>query len=209
MNRIALPLALLALAACTPGDEAAADNETGAATAAETEADRFFASLTALCGKAYEGRVVSDEAADEDMRSARLVMHVRECSDQVIRIPFHVGEDRSRTWVISRTGTGENGGLRLKHDHRHEDGSEDVLTQYGGDTATPGTATRQEFPVDQFSKDLFNREDAAVSTTNVWAMEVEPGRIFAYELRRPNRYLRAEFDLTQPVEAPPPPWGAE
>ena len=209
MNRIALPLALLALAACAPGNDAAANNEAEPVAVADSEADRFYASLTALCGKAYEGRVVSDEAADEDMRSARLVMHVRECSDQVIRIPFHVGEDRSRTWVISRTGTGENGGLRLKHDHRHEDGSEDVLTQYGGDTATPGTATRQEFPVDQFSKDLFNREDAAVSTTTVWAMEVEPGRIFAYELRRPNRYLRAEFDLTQPVEAPPPPWGAE
>ena len=205
MNRIALPLALLALAACAPENDAAANNEAEPVAVADSEADRFFASLTALCGKAYEGRVVSDEAADEDMRSARLVMHVRECSDQVIRIPFHVGEDRSRTWVISRTDTG----LRLKHDHRHEDGSEDVLTQYGGDTATPGTATRQEFPVDQFSKDLFNREDAAVSTTNVWAMEVEPGRIFAYELRRPNRYLRAEFDLTQPVEAPPPPWGAE
>ena len=150
--------------------------------------------------------MVHDRSGDVQTGCAlQLVMHVRECSADELRIPFHVGDDRSRTWVITRT----SGGLRLKHDHRHADGSEDVLTQYGGDTATPGTATRQEFPVDQFSKDLFNREDAAVSTTNVWAMEVEPGRIFAYELRRPNRYLRAEFDLTQPVEAPPPPWGAE
>lgn len=202
MKWIALPLALV-LAACTDGS--VADDQASVA-APETAADRFFASLSALCGKAYEGRVVSDEAADEDMRSSRLVMHVRECSDDTIRIPFHVGEDRSRTWVVSRA---EEGGLRLKHDHRHQDGSEDVLTQYGGDTTAPGTATRQEFPVDSFSRDLFNREGASVSTTNVWAIEIEPGQIFAYELRRPNRYLRAEFDLTRPVAPPPPPWGAE
>ena len=202
MKKITLPLAL-ALAACT--DATVADDQAPVA-AAESAADRFFASLSTLCGKAYEGRVVSNDAADEDMRGSRLVMHVRECSDDTIRIPFHVGEDRSRTWVVSRT---EAGGLRLKHDHRHPDGSEDVLTQYGGDTTGPGTATRQEFPVDSFSKDLFNREGAAVSTTNVWAMEIEPDRVFAYELRRPNRYLRAEFDLTKPVAPPPPPWGAE
>jgi hypothetical protein len=39
-------------------------------------------------------------------------------------------------------------------------------------------------------------------------MEVHPGRMFAYELRRPNRHFRVEFDLTRPVPAPPPPWGA-
>jgi hypothetical protein len=163
----------------------------------------FFASLGALCGRAYEGRVVTDDAADRDMAGQRLVMHVRDCSDDVVRIPFHVGENRSRTWVITRT----QAGLRLKHDHRHQDGSEDVLTQYGGDTVGTGTAERQEFPVDRFSKDLFNRQNAAVSTTNVWAMEVRPGRVFAYELRRPGRYFRVEFDLTRPVAPPPPPWG--
>jgi len=55
------------------------------------------------------------------------------------------------------------------------------------------------FPVDAFSIDLFNAGNAAVSTTNVWAMEVHPGRMFAYELRRPNRHFRVEFDLTKPV----------
>jgi hypothetical protein len=28
---------------------------------------------------------------------------------------------------------------------------------------------------------------------------VHPGRVYAYELRRPNRYLRVEFDLTRPL----------
>ena len=165
----------------------------------------FFEKLRALCGKAYEGRIVSAPvASDAAFAGKRLVMHVRDCSADAIRIQFHVGEDRSRTWVITRTPTG----LRLKHDHRHEDGSEDVLTQYGGDIIDPGSAERQEFPVDQFSKDLFNRQNAAVSTANVWAVEVHPGRTFAYELRREGRHFRVEFDLTRPVAAPPPPWGS-
>jgi len=165
--------------------------------------DRFFAALGALCGRAYEGRVVTSDAADREMATQRLVMHVRSCEGDTIRIPFHVGDDRSRTWAITRTAAG----LRLKHDHRHEDGSEDALTQYGGDTAEAGTAMRQEFPVDRFSQDLFVRQDRTVSTTNVWAMEVHPGRVFAYELRREGRYLRVEFDLSRPVAAPPAPWG--
>ena len=164
----------------------------------------FFEAVSAHCGKAYEGRLVTNDAADADMAAARLVMEVRACAADEIRIPFHVGEDRSRTWLLTRTGVG----LRLKHDHRHKDGSEDALTQYGGDTAAPGTASRQEFPADMYSKDLFLREGRPVSVENVWAMEIGPTR-FAYELRRPDRHFRVEFDLTTPVAPPPPPWGAE
>ncbi|HZF43189.1 MAG TPA: hypothetical protein VEZ48_07245 [Sphingomonadaceae bacterium] len=176
----------------------------GCATVPAPEpADAFFARLGSLCGKAYAGRVVSTDAADADMRGKPLVMHVRECSAEAIRIPFHVGADRSRTWVVTRTA----GGLRLKHDHRHADGGEDVLTQYGGDSAG-GTAVRQSFPADAFSQALFRDKGNPASVTNVWAMELRPGRTFAYELRRPGRFFRVEFDLSAPVAAPPPPWGA-
>ena len=130
-------------------------------------------------------------------------MHVRECGADVIRVPFHVGDDHSRTWVISRT---ENG-LRLKHDHRHEDGSEDAVTQYGGDSIDHPMTTRAEFPVDQFSIDMFNREGLTASVTNVWAMEIDD-KVFAYELSRENRFFRVEFDLTTPAPTPPAPWGA-
>ena len=170
-------------------------------------ADAFMARLQAHCGKAYEGRVVTSDPADTAFAGKKLVMHVRECRPGELRIPFHVGDDRSRTWVVTRTATG----LRLKHDHRHADGSPDELTMYGGDTATPGTASRQEFPVDADSTALFTRTNRTVSNTNVLAMEVTPA-IFAYELRRPpipgGRFFRVEFDLTRPVAAPPPPWGA-
>lgn len=193
MRHFVIAAAALLTTACAP-------------PAAEVSAhDQFFAALNTLCGQSFAGRVVTTDAADADFANAQLVMHVRECSANEIRIPFHVGEDRSRTWVISRT----DAGLRLKHDHRHEDGSEDVLTQYGGDTIDEGEATRQEFPADEFSKQLFRDNDIPVSVDNVWAMEVHPERMFAYELRRPNRHFRVEFDLSQAVPAPAPPWGSE
>ena len=170
----------------------------------------FFAGLLALCGQAFEGRIASTDAADASMAEQRLVMHVRECEGDEIRIPFHVGADRSRTWVLTRTTTG----LRLKHDHRHEDGASDALTMYGGDTAAPGSATQQDFPVDAESIALFTREGRAVSTTNTWTLEHRQGRRFAYVLSRPAagdhpaRHFRVEFDLSKPVPAPPAPWGA-
>ena len=185
----ALPLlVLLGLAACaTPPAEPA------------TPAEAFFARLSALCGKSYEGRVTADApTASPDFAGKRLVMHVRDCSATEVRIPFHVGEDRSRTWIVTRTPAG----LRLKHDHRHADGTPYELTMYGGDTTAPGSAARQEFPADQESRDLFVRRNIPVSTTNVWAMEVRPGRAFVYELARPSRLFRVEFDLTRPVTNP-------
>lgn len=176
-----------------------------ASAPARSPQDQFFASLRALCGQSFEGRVVTTDAADASFANAPLVMQVRECSGDEVRIPFHVGENRSRTWVITRT----TDGLRLKHDHRHEDGSEDTLTQYGGDTMSEGSAERQEFPADAFSRTLFTQNNIPQSVDNVWAVEVHPGLTFDYELRRPNRHFRVEFDLTRPVAAPPAPWGAD
>ncbi|TWI10360.1 hypothetical protein [Aerolutibacter ruishenii] len=171
-------------------------------------ADAFLAHLQPLCGQAFAGRIVADTPAatgNDPFVGKPLVMHVRECGNNEIRIPFHVGDDRSRTWVLTRTA----GGLRLKHDHRHADGTPDATTMYGGDTATAGTAERQEFPVDADSQALFTREGRTVSNTNTWAMELHPGRSFVYELARPGRLFRVEFDLAHPVAPPPAPWGSK
>lgn len=168
--------------------------------------NQFFEQLSSLCGRAFEGRIASPlVSADASFAGKKLVMHVRDCSSDTIRIPFHVGEDRSRTWVVTRTATG----LRLKHDHRHEDGSPSEQTQYGGDTASFGTADRQDFPADAFSKKLFVRGNIPQSAANVWAMEIWGGGLFAYELRRPSRFFRVEFDLSRPTAIPPSPWGAD
>ena len=67
---------------------------------------QFWARLQALCGQAYEGRVVSTDAADRDMAGARLVNHVASGTPDTFRFPCLEGEDRSRTWVLYRTAPG-------------------------------------------------------------------------------------------------------
>ena len=167
------------------------------------EQEAFWSSLQTLCGRAYEGRVLYSAGApgDTGMATQRLVMHVRECLPTEIRIPFHVGDDRSRTWVVTRTATG----LRLKHDHRHEDGQPDSITWYGGDTRDPGDRARQVFPADAHTISL-----NPVFRTNVWTIDLRPGQTFTYELQRvgTERRFAAQFDLTREVARPPDPWGA-
>lgn len=164
----------------------------------------YFERLSGLCnGEAYAGTLVSDDAVDADFKTATMIMGPARCDGLTVRIPFAVDEDRSRTWVITRT----EDGVRLKHDHRHEDGSEDALTQYGGDSTPPGTAQRQDYPVDEETRALFIAQEIEVSTQNTWTVEIAPGEVFAYQMSRPERLFRVEFDLSAPVEAPPPPWG--
>ncbi|HEX8276144.1 MAG TPA: hypothetical protein VF615_26130 [Longimicrobiaceae bacterium] len=187
---LAAALALLGACATLPA--------TGGGLPAEQEA--FWSALRRHCGRAYEGRLTQGNASDTAFAGKALVMHVRQCTDDEVRVPFHLGEDRSRTWVITRTAAG----LRLKHDHRHRDGSEDRVTQYGGDTRGAGSAASQEFPADAFTASLI-----PAAAANVWTVEVVPGERFAYALRREgtDRRFRVEFDLARPVAPPPAPWG--
>jgi len=173
----------------------------GAAWAA-SPAGAFFERLGALCGQTFVGQVVEGDETDAAFREAELVMHVASCSEDEIRIPFRVGEDRSRTWVITRLGEDR---LRLKHDHRHADGVEDELSQYGGDTVAAGSIERQAFPADAYSIALFTRTGRSVSNTNVWSLGLTE-TTFTYELARPNRLFRVAFDLTKPLagDAPRP-----
>jgi hypothetical protein len=202
----AVAVTLLALAAGCGGEsgaagEADAAREPAGADAAPMSAqDEFWSNLQDLCGNSYEGRLTEVSATDTVFTGRTLIMHVRQCAPGEVRIPFHVGDDRSRTWILTR----QPDGLRLKHDHRHADGSEDEITQYGGDTRTEGSATVQEFYADEFTAEL-----VPAAVTNVWTVEVEPGSIFAYGLRREgtDRRLRVEFDLMRQVQTPPAPWG--
>lgn len=181
-------------------------HEAARADATVQPADAFLARIASHCGQSFAGRITANEPAQpsDPFDGQALVMHVRECGAGEVKVPFHVGDDHSRTWVLTRTATG----LRLKHDHRHEDGSDDAVTMYGGDTSTPGSDTRQEFPVDADSIEMFEREGLTASVSNTWAMEIEPGERFLYELARPGgRLFRVEFDLAKPVATPPTPWG--
>ena len=215
----ALPAALAAALAAllVAGCSAPATEEVPEQAAPQ---DAFFDALASHCGKAYAGALVSSDAADADFAGAPMVMHVAECSEDRIAVPFQVqldGEwDRSRTWVITRT----EDGLRLKHDHRHADGEPDAVTMYGGDTADAGSANAQHFPADAESIAMFEREGLTASVTNVWTVEVDPAGTpdarFAYQLQRTvaggapeDRLFRVEFDLTEAVDTPPAAWGHE
>lgn len=189
-NILKLPLIALLLAACN-------------GPAAQ---DDFTENLMPLCGKTFAGQVVSTDAVDDDWRSEPIVAGPFDCDVAGIRIPLAAGTDTSRTWVLIP----EKRTLTLKHDHRHEDGTPDDVSWYGGTALTDGTALRQEFPVDDFSIELFKEQDLPASVVNTWALEIEPGKMFAYELSRPateaqiaanenGRFFRIEFDLTNPL----------
>jgi hypothetical protein len=169
----------------------------------------FRSALASHCSKAYTGKLVSEDEADADLAGRPMVVHFRECADDRMAIPFHIQQadgtwDRSRTWLVTRTAEG----LRLKHDHRHEDGSSDDVTMYGGDTAAAGSASAQDFPVDDESIAMFRTNGLDRSVTNVWRVELDDTR-YVYQLSREGRMFRVEFDLNSPVDAPPAPWGWE
>ena len=169
---------------------------------AQTESPNavFWSELQKLCGKAFAGAVAAAPADDTTFKDKALVMHVRSCEKERIRIPFFVGEDRSRTWVLTQ----KSDRILLKHDHRHKDGTPDKVTMYGGLTTSVGMSTRQMFPADQ---ETVNTIPAAA--TNVWWIDLVPGEHFSYNLRRmgSDRYFSIKFDLKTPVTAPEAPWG--
>lgn len=195
--RAATAMLLLALALGLEAHDNSSDETTPSGV--------WWRHLKALCGQAFAGRLVSDDAADAELADQAMTMHIRRCADDRLEIPFHVGDNRSRTWVLTR----DDDDIRLQHDHRHQDGSEDAVTLYGGHTTEPGTGVAQHFPVDPYSIALFEEHDLAASTVNVWTMEIVPGERFSYILRRPGRHFRADFDLTRTVDPPPAPWGHE
>lgn len=164
--------------------------------------DEYWDSLESLCGQAFEGTLITHPQGETGFVDQRLVMHVRDCGEDRIRIPFIVGDNYSRTWVLTRT----DDRLELKHDHRHPDGTPEESTMYGGTTTNQGRAYEQYFPADEQTREVI---EAAFS--NVWVMRVHPGDTFTYGLWRLGtpRVFQIDFDLTRPVDAPDAPWGWE
>lgn len=165
-----------------------------------TATKEFWKNLKALRGKAFEGQLVSAPSND-DFTGKKLVMHVLFADEETILIPFNVGDNRSRTWILKY----KNGRIELKHDHRHEDGSKDKVTMYGGTSTNSGTPNMQVFPADQ--------ETVAVipaAFSNAWWITVD-STAYTYNLRRlgSDRVFTVSFDLTKEVDIPKPSWGWE
>lgn len=164
----------------------------------ENGAQKFWNNLKAHCGNAYEG-VVLEAPENDSFRGKKLVIHIKKCSKNTIKIPFSVGDDKSRTFILSKI----NDRIQLKHDHRHEDGSPDKVTMYGGTSSNSGLSGIQFFPADQETADLI-----PYASTNIWWVVLDETS-YTYNLRRigTNRLFSIKFDLTKPVETPSPHWG--
>ena len=152
-----------------------------------TSQEAFFETIRTLCDQEFQGETTYPEDPDHELADASLYMHVATCREDEIRIPFHVDENTSRTWVL----TMDEEGLLLKHDHRHDDGTPEDITNYGGYANHEGDAFRQYFPADEQTADMLPE-----ASTNVWMMEVDlEEQTFTYYLERDGepRY-RAEFE---------------
>ena len=168
------------------------------ASAQKSGQDIFWDTLSSHCGKSFEGKIPS-EGKNDGFDGKRLIMHVKTCSENELKIPFFVGDDKSRTWVLTK----QKDGIILKHDHRNEDGTPEDLTMYGGKATNLGNRNMQFFPADQETSDMLPR-----ATFNVWWMTVNETS-FSYNLRVINsdRIFTVVFDLTKEVESPGDPWG--
>jgi len=151
----------------------------GALNASENDSQiAFFNSLSKLCGESFEGQMTFPTEGQDSFAGKVLVASIETCTDTVIRIPFHVGSDHSRTWIVSKT---ENG-LQLKHDHRHADGTPDEINMYGGLAAGDGSALSQSFAADTHTATIIPE-----AKTNVWTMTLNENRnAFTYHLERHN-----------------------
>ena len=158
---------------CVAGLLAAVLLVAGAPSEAGSE---FFERLRGLCGASFEGYSSFPPDPEHPFAGRRLVATVATCTETEIRIPFSVGEDRSRTWILARSERG----LLLKHDHRHEDGTPDEVTMYGGWATGGGSALSQSFAADEHTRALLPE-----AATNVWTVSLAPdGSGLTYYLER-------------------------
>ncbi|TVP50282.1 MAG: hypothetical protein EA350_00785 [Gemmatimonadales bacterium] len=175
---------------------------------------------------AYPGRTTLNTLSDPaPFEGAVLRMVLDDCDGDRLPIPFLVGDDASRTWILQF----QEEGLRLAHDHREPDGSPSEANLYGGVAHVPageaggpggpggmggtgggavdaaGTSGSGE-TILYFPADERTLEDRAGRVANVWALALDSERErFFYRLYLNGELrLEAAFDLTVTVavEAP-------
>jgi len=148
----------------------------------------FFNNLQALCGKRFAGSVAFPEGSEN-----KLLMTVASCSESEIRIPFQINDDTSRTWVLTLSDKG----LLLKHDHRHEDGTPDERTDYGGWAHDGGTAYQQFFLADAVTGVMIPE-----GVSNQWYFQIDnEANTFTYYLERDTGpRFKAVFVMEELVE---------
>ncbi|MBX2964612.1 MAG: hypothetical protein KF845_00600 [Cyclobacteriaceae bacterium] len=160
---------------------------------AQNKEKEFLNNLNKFCNQSFSGEAVFPEGDRNPFAGKALKIYFSTCTEKEVRIPFHVGEDKSRTWVL----TIDEKGLLLKHDHRHEDGTPDEITMYGGYANAKGNGVEQFFPADEYTANLI-----PAAATNEWTFALsEDKKTLSYMLKRDEQLrFHARFDLTKPLE---------
>lgn len=190
-----LPFLAFLIAACSPADRSESSG-------LSPEQESFWATVSELCGNAYEGVLADATPFYDSFRVDRIRIHVRACSDDLIHISLHLDDNHSRNLLLSKA----DGTLRLKHDHRNRDGTEESITQYGGDAPKPGLEHRQIFVADAHTASILpHRHD------NFWYIHLMDENTLSYGNYWPEagNSIRMEFDLANPIDPPSAPWGYE
>lgn len=158
----------------------------------------FLEQFKPFAGQYFEGEIVAGGREGDGFTGKKLMMQVMSYDDREVKIPFYVGEDKSRTWILSYS----NNVITLKHDHRHEDGSPDKVTFYGGTAPNEGAVNSQMFPADHETCQLID-----YACQNVWWITMD-GNTYTYNLRRvgSDRLFTVKFDLSKPVKSDYKPW---
>lgn len=199
----------IALVGATLGVLTACGNASDSAVEVEVEQYpphvQFFNQLATLCGQAFAGeRIIERPGRDLLEGDEDLIVHFRACSENRIWAPFHIEKpqeadwDRSRTWIY----TLHPDRLELYHDHREPTGEPEADSGYGGFTVDSGSPDRQMF--------IYTARQGEQGEVLGWRIEIVPGERYTYGTMADGDWTwRLDFDLSQPIAAPPAPWGYE
>ncbi len=174
-----------------------ADDQTAVKLGSElksAEERAFLNNIARLCGQTFAGRESFIADGRESWADKNFVMHVTVCEEDRVYVPFHLDDDRSRTWMFLV----EDGRLRFRHDHRHADGTPEEITLYGGYADGDGTTLLQSFPADEYTCELI-----PTACNAVWRVFLSEDLLtFTYQLLYQEELLfEGSFDISRNIAA--------
>lgn len=152
----------------------------------------FLNNIAMLCGQTFAGQETFIAEGRESWADKQFVMHVTVCEDDRVYVPFHLDDDHSRTWMFLV----EDGRLRFRHDHRHDDGTPEEITMYGGYADGSGTSLLQSFPADDYTCKML-----PTSCNAMWRVFLSDDlKTFSYQLLYDDELLfEGAFDISNNI----------
>ncbi len=154
----------------------------------------FLNNIAQLCGQTFAGQETFIAEGRESWADKKFVMHVTVCEDNRVYVPFHLDDDQSRTWMFLV----ENGRLRFRHDHRHDDGTSEEITMYGGYADGNGSSLLQSFPADDYTCKML-----PTACNAIWRVFLSDDlTTFSYQLLYEEELLfEGAFDISKNIAA--------